>query len=84
MDDDGPSGNGHAGPFDGDAPGPRDPRPPWFHWMADTLVAFLVIVPFFLTDLSRGVLVAAIVGLALTPLTVLLERRHLADRDEEG
>jgi hypothetical protein len=52
--------------------------------MADTLVAFLVVVPFFLTDLSRGVLVAALVGLALTPLTVTLERRHLADRDQPG
>lgn len=61
---------------------PRDPKPWYVHWAADSLVAFLLVVPFFLTNLGVGLFIGLVVGAAAMPFTQRLEARHLAEREQ--
>ena len=61
---------------------PRDPQPWYVHWAADSLVAFLILVPFFLRNLGLGLFVGLVVGAIAMPFTQRLERRHLAERED--
>jgi hypothetical protein len=47
------------------------------------VAVFVVLVPFTLRQLSIGFGIALVVGAALTPLTLRLEARHLAEREAD-
>ncbi len=82
MDDDAPmNGDGEPPEPPNEPLAPRDPKPWYVHWAADSLVVFLVLVPFFLTNLGLGLFIGLVLGAAAMPFTQRLELKHLADRE---